>query len=412
MSHTLTLTARLDRSHIAPSGGLVQLLIQIGAEAMPAGDRLPLNLAAVADRSGSMYGPKLDYTKQALLFLVDQVGPRDYLSVVTYDDQVETPLPSSHVVRKDALKAELGRIECGGSTNLSGGLATGMQQISRNAAPRQVNRTLLMTDGLANVGVTDPDTLVGWARTWRERGLTLSTLGVGDDFAEDLLVALAEAGGGNFHYIADPDKIPAIFAQELSGLLQVSAQALHLRVEVEPGVAVQGVIGYPPSGTPHAVELALPDIYSGEVKSLLVTLAVAAPPAGRRLARVTLDYLPAAADLAPQTATLDVTVGVTSDPALLEAPLDAEVVKQVNLARAAVARDEAVAHADRGEMAAGAVALEMAAEALAPLAAAGDTEAGEQLSALRAQASALRGEQYGKAVRKQMRYDSHRGRRG
>ena len=75
MSHTLTLTARLDRAHIAPSGGVVQLLIQIGAEAAAAGDRLPLNVAAVVDRSGSMHGPKLDYTKQALAFLVDQVAP-------------------------------------------------------------------------------------------------------------------------------------------------------------------------------------------------------------------------------------------------------------------------------------------------------------------------------------------------
>lgn len=379
MSHTLTLTARLDRAHIAPSGGTVQLLIQVGAEALPAGDRLPLNLAAVVDRSGSMHGPKLAYTKQALLFLVDQVGPQDYLSVITYDDHVETLLPSTHVIRKGPLKAELAQIESGGSTNLSGGMATGMQQIARHARSRQVNRTLLMTDGLANVGVTDPDTLINWAKSWRERGLTLSTLGVGDDFAEDLLVALAEAGGGNFHYIADPDKIPAIFAQELSGLLQVSAQALRLRVEVEPGVAIDGVIGYPPSGSPHAMELSLPDIYSGEVKSVLLALSVSAPPADGRLARVSLDYVPAA-------------------------PPDPEVLRQVGLVRAALARDEAVRHAD--DLTAGAVALEAAADALAAVAPE-DTE----VQALRVQASALRGAQYDKVVRKQMRYDSHRGKR-
>lgn len=406
MSHTLTLTARLDRAHIAPSGGTVQLLIQVGAEALPAGDRLPLNLAAVVDRSGSMHGPKLAYTKQALLFLVDQVGPQDYLSVITYDDHVETLLPSTHVIRKGPLKAELAQIESGGSTNLSGGMATGMQQIARHARSRQVNRTLLMTDGLANVGVTDPDTLINWAKSWRERGLTLSTLGVGDDFAEDLLVALAEAGGGNFHYIADPDKIPAIFAQELSGLLQVSAQALRLRVEVEPGVAIDGVIGYPPSGSPHAMELSLPDIYSGEVKSVLLALSVAAPPADGRLARVSLDYVPAAPHLAPQTATVDVVVAVTSDQGLLAAPPDPEVLRPVGLVRAALARDEAVRHADRGDLTAGAVALEAAADALAAVAPE-DTE----VQALRVQASALRGAQYDKVVRKQMRYDSHRGKR-
>ncbi|MFZ5825123.1 MAG: vWA domain-containing protein [Bacillota bacterium] len=412
MSHTLTLTARLDRAHIAPSGGVVQILIQIGAEAAAAGDRLPLNVAAVVDRSGSMHGPKLDYTKQALAFLVDQVAPQDYLSVVAYDDQVKTVMDSVHITHKDALKAELARMESGATTNLSGGLATGMQQIARQAREKQVNRVLLMTDGLANVGVTDPATLVGWARGWRERGLTLSTLGVGDDFAEDLLVALAEAGGGNFHYIADPDKIPAIFAQELEGLLAVAAQALQLQVEAEPGVAIEAVAGYPPSGTPHAVSLALPDIYSGEVKSVLLRLAVAAPPADGRLARITLDYVPAAAGLSPQTAQVDVLVGVTSDERLLAAPPDAEVERHVSLAKAAEARDEAVRLSDAGDLTAGAVALEAAAAALAPAAAAGDAQAHEQVEALKMQASALRSAEYDKSLRKQLRHDSHRTRRG
>jgi len=412
MSHTLSLTAQLDRAHIPPSGGALHLLLQVTAGAQPAGERLPLNLAAVVDRSGSMAGPKLAHTKQALQFLVDQVAPSDYLSVITYDDQVDTLLPSLHVVQKDGLKAELAQIRSGGSTNLSGGMATGMQQIATHATAQQVNRVLLMTDGLANVGVTDPDTLVGWARTWRERGLTLSALGVGDDFNEDLLVALAEAGGGNFHYIADPDRIPAIFATELQGLLQVAAQGLQLRVEVEPGVAVNAVLGYPPTGTPHAVVLNLPDIYAGEAKSLVLALAVAAPPANGRLGRVTLDYLPAVAGLAPQTVTIDLTVGVTTDEALLTAPFNADVVKQVNLARAAMARDEAIQRADEGNLRAGAQALACAAEALRPMVAQGDAEATEQFAALQAQAQALQSEQYDRALRKRMRQESHQTRQG
>lgn len=412
MSHLLTLTTRLDRSHIPTSGGIVHLLVQIGAPSAPAPDRLPLNLAAVVDRSGSMHGPKLEYTKQALLFLVNQVAPADTLAVVTYDDHVETLLPSQRITHKDPVKEKLARIESGGSTNLSGGLATGMQQITPLAGAGRVSRVLLMTDGLANVGVTDPETLVGWVRTWRERGLALSALGVGDDFNEDLLVAMAEAGGGNFHYIANPDEIPAIFARELDGLLQVSAQGLQIQANAEPGVAIEGVIGYPPAGTPHALTLTLPDLYSGEIKSLLLRLAVAAPPADGRLLRLTLNYLPAVAGATPQSTTVEIKVGVTADPALLGAPPDEEVTRQVRLAEAVQAREEAVRLADLGDLQGGALRLAEAAVVMEGLAGAGDAYAAGQAQALRQQAEALEGARYDKAMRKELRHQSFQARQG
>lgn len=405
----MKLTARLDRPHIPPSGAVVQLLVQLTAPAQVT-ERLPLNLAAVVDRSGSMDGPKLDYTKQALLFLVDQVAPQDQLAVITYDDEVQTLFPSQPITHKDMVKAKLARIRSGGATNLSGGLATGMQQVAPHAGPDRVSRTLLMTDGLANRGVTDPAVLTGWVRTWRERGLTLSTLGVGDDFNEDLLVALAEAGGGNFHYVADPDQIPAIFAGELDGLLQVVAQGLHLKIEAEPGVAITGVIGYPPGGTPHAVGLPLPDIYSGEVKSLLISLEVAAP--APKLARITLDYMPAQAGAGPETLTVDVTATITEDEGLLAAPPDPEVRRQLSLARAVTARDEAVILSDQGDLHGAADRLAEAMSTLAPLAFAGDAGAREQLQALTVQEEALRGAQYDKALRKRMRHEAYQAKMG
>lgn len=412
MTHSLTLSTRLDRPHIPRSGGVVNVLIQLHAPALDADRRLPLNLAAVLDRSGSMADAKLDYTKEALCFLIDQMAAHDRLAAVVYDTRVDTLFPSQPVVHKDPLKTLLRTIGPGGSTNLSGGLATGMQQIAPHAGTGCVSRTLLLTDGFANVGVTDSETLVGWVRMWREQGLGLSTIGVGADFNEDLLVAMAEAGGGSFHYIANPDQIPAIFAAELSGLLQVAAQGLQLSLRAEPGAAIEAVVGYPPCGTQQEIAVTLPDLYGGEVKSLLVRLAVAAPPADGTIAHLSLSYLAAEPEARPETLTATVSIAATDDAALLAAPPDEEVTRQLNLAEAAAAREEAVRMADEGNLHGGAQRLAQAANLFAYLASSGDAYAAEQAAALRREAELLERSQYDQAVRKEMRQQSHRARRG
>jgi len=413
MTHALTLCTQLDRTCIPPSGGELYLLVTLAApRAEASGGRPPLNLAAVMDRSGSMAGANLYFAKQALRFLVDQMAAADRLAIVTYDDEVHVPFPSQLVAQKDAVKLLVDGITAGGTTNLSGGLATGMQQIRPHAGPERVSRVLLMTDGLANAGVTDPDVLVGWATAWREQGLGLSTMGVGPHFNEDLLVALAEAGGGNFHYIEDPDRIPEVFQEELQGLLQVAAQGLHLTIEAEPGVAVSGVLGYRPAGTPHRAEVALSDLYAGEAKHVLVRLSVAAPPAGGKLARLALAYVPAAAGGLPESIEAEVSLDVTDDPARLREPPDEAVMRHVRLAEAGAAWDEAVELADRGDLQGAAIRLFRAAEELEMQSAAGDAGALEQARALRAQAEAMTTAPYDATVRKRMRQEGFRRRRG
>ena len=413
MTHSLTLCTQLDRTCISPSGGELHLLVTLSAPQPEAGGgRPPLNLAAVVDRSGSMGGAKLYFTKQALRFLVDQMGESDRLAVVTYDHHVRVLLGSQPVAQKEAVKTLVDSIAAGGSTNLSGGLATGMQQIRPHTGSGIVSRVLLMTDGLANAGVTDPGVLVGWARAWREQGLGLSAMGVGEDFNEDLLVALAEAGGGNFHYIENPDQIPEIFAQELQGLLQVAAQGLRLTVELEPGVAVTGVLGYQPEGTPQRAVVALPDLYGAEVKSVLVRLAVAAPPSDGKLGRVVLDYLPAAPGGQPSSIAADVTLAVTDDPVRLGEPPSPEVMRQLRLCEASVAWDEAVALADAGDLQGAAMRLIRAAEELEAGPVPGDSRVAEQVSALRRQAAEITAAPYDARTRKRMRQEGFRRRRG
>ncbi|NJL13232.1 MAG: VWA domain-containing protein [Microscillaceae bacterium] len=213
----------------------------------PQKERIPLNVSLVIDRSGSMEGDKLKFAKKALDFVIDNLQKEDYLSIVQYDNEVDVVSASAAVTQKAKLHALVAQIANRGTTNLSGGMLEGFQQVQSTQKSGYVNRVLLLSDGLANEGVTDPARLQQMAqKKFREQGIALSTFGVGADFNEDLMTQLSEYGGGNYYFIDSPDKIPAIFAAELSGLLSVVAQNALLEVQFpKKALRCAQVYGYP-----------------------------------------------------------------------------------------------------------------------------------------------------------------------
>lgn len=338
----------LDKTYLLPGNKQVAyLMVKLTAPEQVDKERPVQNLSFVIDRSGSMSGEKLDYTKRAVAFAVSHLNSQDYCSVVAFDDMVTMVAPANKVDNKDVLKMAVESIYPGGSTNLSGGMLLGLREIKLNHQANQINRVLLLTDGMANVGVTDHQALVEKAREMAAGGVNLSTFGLGEDFEEDLLQAMAEAGGGNFYYIETPDQIPGIFEQELTGLLNIVAQNLSVRVKPGQGVAVTGVLGYSfTSG--EGVSVNLQDIYSGETKLLLLELVISPLAVGeQRLLSVEVDYADVRENLALVNLQAELRVKVSAELGP-EPAENLEVVKQVELFRCAQAKEEAIRLADQG----------------------------------------------------------------
>lgn len=249
-----TLTTRSDRRYIR-STHRSERFVLVELEAPPAAQKAtrdPVNLAFVLDRSGSMSGQKIDLAKRAIETAVDRLLPTDRFSIVCYDDRIDVVVEGTTASREARTNAidRLRSIDARGSTDLAGGWLRGAEQVAlaiaggadtaksggdlagaaENDANRCINRVLLLTDGLANVGIVDPAELARHAQELRARGVTTTTFGVGEDFDEGLLQSMADAGGGHFYFIQNAAQIQDHIATEVGELLQVVAREVVLEI--------------------------------------------------------------------------------------------------------------------------------------------------------------------------------------
>lgn len=268
---------------VLPQGSSCQanLLLRFRAD-IPESPRRNLNLALVIDRSGSMAGAPLHHALRAAESVVDQLEPNDTLSVVVYDDAVDTPVAPQSVTNKAAIKTAIGRVQAGGITNLSGGWLKGCEYVKTHLDSQKVNRVLLLTDGHANMGITDPAILTATAAQKAEEGITTTTLGFAQGFNEDLLIGMARAASGNFYFIQSIDEATEVFSIELDSLRAVVGQNLVVTLQLAKGVRLIDTLTLANVSQTDAGEttIALGELYEAEDKLLGLSLEISTATLG------------------------------------------------------------------------------------------------------------------------------------
>ncbi len=247
--------------------------------------RAPATVQVVLDRSGSMDGERLGAARRALADLIDRLDPADRLGVVAFDDTVSVVVPAGPITDKVAAREAVLSIPSGGMTNLSGGLLRGFQE-ARRAAGASGATVLLLSDGHANEGETNPDRLAGVAAAARAHGVTTSTVGIGLGYDETLLAAVARGGQGAHAFAPDGDGAGAVVAGEVDGLLSKTIQAASLIVRPKGSVQTLTIFNdLPSTPVPNGVMIELGDLWAGEARRLVLSFAVPAM-AGLGLAEI------------------------------------------------------------------------------------------------------------------------------
>jgi len=267
-----------------------------GCDPPPSRERVPVNVALVIDRSGSMAGERLAQARAAASLAIERLGPADVASVVTFDHAAQLLVAAQQVADRTLFIERIGRISPGGSTAIHDGVLLGAVEVRKFKDARRLNRVVLLSDGQANVGPRHPSDFAALGAALVAEGISVSTIGLGAGYNEDLMLELARASDGNHAFARDPTDLITIFNKEFDDALNTCAQTVAVTIELEPGARVLRALSREGVIEGRSATFRFNQVYAATEHYVLVELeldpALAAGVGERELGVVSVGYAP------------------------------------------------------------------------------------------------------------------------
>ncbi len=374
MKNELNIRCSMSKETLPVTGAeqAVYALLEIKAPGAGPLGSMPANFGLVLDRSGSMDGAKMEHLKEAVGFVVDHLADGDLLSVTIFDDQVETLVPNQAVKDRAGIKKKINAVIPRGGTQIADGLKAGLAEVRKGFARDRVNRLLLLTDGRT---WDDESACTALADEAGREGVAVTSIGIGEDWNEQLLLRIAERSHGNSHWIQNPIAILDAFRQEVEGIQAVAAANLRLAAQLSPGVRAVKVY----TTVPMIVDLSVRAVKNGGLdaelgsldgrkgQAVLVELRAPARQAGRfSLGRMELSYELAGGNGSAGRTGVDLVVEFSADAAAA-GRVNAQVMNLVEKLSAFKLQTRALSDAEKGDIEAATRRLESAATVLLTL---------------------------------------------
>jgi len=312
--------------------------------------RPPLDLALVVDTSGSMDGPAMEKAKEAVSRLVDLLAEGDALSIVTFGSHAKVVVPSMKIDKETRpnAKAAIAQIKAEGTTDMAGGLATGLAQLRSSCAPANaIHRLVLVGDGVPN----DSAPVLQIADQAKAAHIPVTTLGLGNDFDETLMVAVAQRSSATFHFVEDGGGVAGVFEKELTRMERVVAQATQLEVVSGPGVTIKEIVGFTVTPGARVAHLPLGDLAEGQVRDVYVRATVKGIKDGRNAELLDANVAYSAPQLGAMTASSFAKMPMSADDARLKDAGVQEIEHAATTVRVADGIVKAIALARGGDLA-------------------------------------------------------------
>jgi Ca-activated chloride channel family protein len=304
--------------------------------------RPPVNVTIVLDRSGSMSGPKMEHARQAAVEALQRLGGDDIVSVVTFDDGAESVVPATKMTNRDDIVAAIQKITPRGRTALFAGVSRAAEELRKFKTPQMVNRIVLLSDGMANIGPSSADEMGRYGVSLAKESISVTTLGLGLDYNEKLLAQLAQHSDGNHAFIKEPGELAAVFTEEFGDILSVVAQEMQVKITCPEGVRPVRVLGRDASIRGSTVEVAMNQLRAGQEKYVLLEVDV---PAGtsstpQLIGDVEVSYRRNDASAPKQVVAHSLATRVNDDKAVessASTPILVEVAKQIGVEKQMIA---------------------------------------------------------------------------